>query len=268
MPQKIDERSIYLRSLVFRSLIEGKRGHVGAALSIIEILRVLYDHIMHYDPSNPYMLNRDRFILSKGHGCLALYAILADKKFFDVALLNSFCNFDSILGGHPEITIPGVEASTGSLGHGLPIGVGMALSSRIKKLFFNVFVLVGDGEINEGTTWEAAAIASKHNLSNLLVLVDYNKMQSAGTTKEILDMEPLHDKWTSFGFHVEECNGHDINSLKSKLELLVQEKNILKPKCLICHTIKGKGLKVAENNLEWHHKSKLSPEEIKILQTF
>jgi len=252
----LDKRSKLLRRLVLEMVKVGGRGHIGPALSLIEILRVLYDSILQFRPEQPDWANRDRFILSKGHGCLALYAILADKGFFDLSELNSFCLPDSILGGHPERgKVPGVEASTGALGHGLPIGVGMALSAKIRKQNHRVIVVTGDGEINEGSVWEAAMSASKHRLNNLSVLVDYNKLQSYGPVQEVLNLEPLVDKWNSFGFEVQEVDGHDTEALHHLLAELPFKSE--RPNAIICHTTKGKGFPFAENNPKWHHKSGL-----------
>ena len=185
-------------------------------MSLIEILRVLYDDVLRFRPTEPAWADRDRMILSKGHGCIALYVMLADKGFFPVETLDTFCHRDSILGGHPEAAkIPGVEASTGALGHGLSIGVGMALAARIQKRERRVFVVMGDGEINEGSIWEAAMCAGKHKLSQLTAIIDYNKIQSAGPTREIQDLEPLMDKWRAFGFAIAEVDGHDVGELES-----------------------------------------------------
>ena len=259
---KLDNRSKYLRKLIVKSLIGGGRGHMGSAMSLVEILRVLYDKFIKFSPRNLKKRDRDRLVLSKGHGCLALYSILADKKFFSKELLKNTSKSGSILGGHPEYSkVPGVEASTGSLGHGLPIAVGMALAAKIRKEKHKVYVIVGDGEINEGSIWEAAMSASKHNLSNLKVFVDYNKIQSYGFTKEVIDLEPLMDKWKSFGFEVSEINGHDINQLTKNLQKFKKNKN-KKPSVTICHTIKGKGFYFAENNPSWHHKNSFSDDEI------
>ena len=258
----LDQRSIYLREMAIKTLESGKRAHLGSAMSIMELIRVLYDDFLNYDNANLKDLNRDRFILSKGHGCLALYVVLADKGFFDEKELLTFCQKDSILGGHPEYgKIPGVEASTGALGHGMPIGVGMALASRLQKRKSRVVVLVGDGEINEGSVWEAAMAAAKHQLSNFTVIIDYNKIQSYGFVSEVLNTEPLADKWTSFGFAVKEINGHDVTAIKKIFTSLPL--NNQKPTALICHTIKGKGFSFAENDPTWHHKSNLSDAEIK-----
>jgi transketolase len=266
---KLDERSKSLRKTIIKIVESGRRGHVPSALSLVEILRVLYDDIMHYDAKNPKWDERDRFILSKGHGCLALYTILAEKGFFPESELWRFCKFDALLGGHPEHKVPGIECSTGSLGHGLSIGVGFALNARLEKKDkkdkkdHRVFVVIGDGEMNEGSVWEAALSAGKHKLDNLVVLVDYNKCQSYGKTCEVLELEPLADKWRSFGFEVLEVNGHDVSQLRSALSKLPLEQK--KPSLIICHTVKGKGIKFLENNYPWHHKAKVSDEEIKAM---
>ena len=252
---KLDKRSKYLRSLVVRSLLGGGRGHMGSAMSLIEILRVLYDNVANINKKNFKKKTRDRVILSKGHGCLALYAILADKNFINKKELDKASRIDSILGGHPESSkVKGVEASTGSLGHGLPIGVGLALAAKISKLNYNTFVIVGDGEINEGSVWESAMIAAKHKLDNLKVIIDYNKIQSYGPTKDVLNLEPLKEKWKSFGFDVSEIDGHDVKKLKKNFLNFKKIKN-KKPSVTICHTIKGKGFNFAEDNPYWHHKN-------------
>jgi len=249
--------------MIVRMMEGGRRGHLGSALSVVEILRVLYDDVLRYDPKNPRWRDRDRCILSKGHGCLALYAILADKGYFPDSELLKFCKSDGILGGHPEIKVPGVEASTGSLGHGLSIGIGFALNARHEKADYRTFVIVSDGECDEGSTWEAAMCATKHRLSNLAVIVDYNKHQSYGSTFEVLNLEPFADKWRSFGFAVAEVDGHSVEELRSILSKLPFESD--KPSAIICHTIKGKGIGFVENNLNWHHKSSITDDEIQSL---
>jgi transketolase len=264
--QPLDERSRHLRRLIFQAIEKGGRGHIGPALSLVEIIRVLYDDVLRNRPHEPKWPGRDRFVLSKGHGCLAHYAVLADKGFFPVSELDRFCHFDSFLGGHPEVIVPGVEACTGSLGHGMPIGVGLALAARIQKRDSRVVVLVGDGEINEGSNWEAAACAAKHQLGNLSVLIDYNKIQSAGSVFEIQNMEPLADKWASFGFQVFECNGHDVDDLRKVLRTSVATASS-RPRVVICHTVKGKGIPVAENNAAWHHKSDLTEDVLQAIRT-
>jgi len=262
----LDERSKKIRLMIVDAMIGGGRGHAGSSFSLVEIMRALYEDFLHLDPQRPEDQARDRCILSKGHGCLALYAVLAEKGFIKPELLATFCKPDSPLGGHPERgKIPGVEASTGSLGHGLSIGVGMALRARIDKLQHKVVVILGDGESNEGSVWEAALSAAKHRLTNLICLVDYNKQQSYSSTSEVLDLEPLADKWQAFGFGVKEVNGHDIRAIKSTLNSCPLATG--RPSMIICHTVKGKGVPLVEGNLQWHHKNKLTEHEIETLQT-
>jgi transketolase len=257
----LDERSRKLRQTIVKAIKAGNRGHVGSSFSLVEIFRVLYDDVLKYDPENPRWAGRDRCILSKGHGCLALYAMLADKGFFPDSELWKFCKPDGILGGHPEYgKVPGVEASTGSLGHGLSIGIGMALNARFEAASHRIFVVISDGESNEGSVWEAALCAAKHKLRNLVVLLDYNKQQSYGTTYEVLDLDPLADKWRAFGFAVAEVDGHSVPELRAALARVPFEPD--RPSIIICHTIKGKGVSFVENNLNWHHKSKISDEEM------
>jgi transketolase len=252
----LDARSQYLRRLIVDALVGGERGHIGSSMSPLEILRVLYDDVLHHRPKEPHWPERDRCILSKGHGCLALYVVLADKGYFPIEVLKTFCRKGSILGGHPEYgKVPGVEASTGSLGHGLSIGVGMALAARMRKRANRVFVIMGDGEINEGSVWEAAMCAAKHGLSNLVAIVDYNKIQSAGPTAEIQELEPLRDKWQAFGFATLEVDGHDVVKLRDTFRKLPLDAK--RPTAVICHTVKGKGFAFAEHDPEWHHKSRV-----------
>ena len=255
----LDARSRYLRRLTVDALIGGERGHIGSTMSLIEILRVLYDSVLSFRADEPDWPARDRCVLSKGHGCLALYAVLADKGFFATAALTNFCRHHSFLGGHPERgKVPGVEASTGALGHGLSLGVGMALAQRMRGRAARVFVIMGDGEINEGSVWEAAMSAAKHRLDNLVAIVDYNKIQSAGPTAVIQELEPLADKWRAFGFETVEVNGHDVAALEEVLGALPRATG--KPTAVICHTVKGKGIPFAEHDPSWHHKSKLPVE--------
>ncbi|MGB8266565.1 MAG: transketolase [Candidatus Velthaea sp.] len=249
----LDERSIALRESIVDALVGGRRGHVGASFSLVEILRVLYDDVMRYRPHEPHWDDRDRFILSKGHGCLALYALLADKGFFPAAELALQCTPGALLGGHPETRIPGVEASTGALGHGLSIGVGIALATRMAKRSSRVFVVTGDGELDEGSVWEAALSAAKHKLDGLTLIVDYNKLQSYGRVSDVLPLEPLGEKFAAFGFSVVEVDGHDVAALRAVLGDLPRESG--KPTAVIAHTVKGKGVPVAEHNPLWHHKA-------------
>jgi transketolase len=236
---------------------------MASAFSVMEILRVLYDDILKFDPKNPSLASRDRFILSKGQGCMAQYVMLADKGFYAEEELWQFCKSEGLLGGHPETRIPGVEASTGALGHGMSIGIGFALNARHDKNGARTFVVIGDGESNEGSVWEAAMCAGKHKLSNFTVIVDYNKHMSYGSIFDIQNMEPFADKWRAFGFGVMEADGHNVDQLRSAFAKLPFEQD--KPNVVLCHTIKGKGVDFTENNMEWHHKSRVSAEEIQAL---
>jgi transketolase len=261
MAAPLDDRSMELRGLVVDTLECAGRGHVASALSLMEIMRVLYDDVLRFDSARPDWKDRDRCILSKGHGCLAQYVLLADKGYYALERLKEFCGCDALLGGHPCANkIPGVEISTGALGHGLPVGVGMALNARLEGRDNRVFVIMGDGECNEGSIWEAALAAGKHKLDNLVAMVDYNKYQSYAETSELLELEPFAAKWEAFGFRCVEVNGHDVEALREVLTR--NEAASDKPLAAICHTVKGKGIDFVENNLAWHHKSKLPVDEI------
>lgn len=247
----LDDRSIYLRSLVLRAMKAGRRGHWGSSASLIEIIRVLYDDVAKYDPQNPKWENRDRIILSKGHGVLAQAALLADKGFFPLEWLDSFCHKDGHIGGHPSPDhMPGVECHTGALGHGLGIGVGMALAAKIRKQSCRIFVICGDGEINEGSVWEAAMCAAKHKLDNLTLIIDHNKLQSAGFVEDVQPLGSLRNKFEAFGFATAYIDGHNIEELKTYL----LNPSIGHPYCIIANTIKGRGISFAENNPAWHYK--------------
>lgn len=261
--KNLDKRSIEFRRKILHMIDHARRGHIGSALSVVEIVRVLYEEVLRINPKNPSWEDRDRFILSKGHGCLALYVALAEREFIRDAELSRFCEFDSILGGHPQYgKVPGVEASTGSLGHGLSIGVGIALNGRIDKKDYRTFVLLGDGECNEGSVWEAAMCASKYKLNHLIALIDYNKMQCYGATCEVQNLEPFADKWRSFGFNVKEVDGHDMVALRNILKNISSDAE--KPQAVICHTTKGKGIRSLESHAPSHHKSKISDDEMAV----
>tara|TARA_Y100000748_G_scaffold269651_1_gene241897 strand:+ start:189 stop:1016 length:828 start_codon:yes stop_codon:yes gene_type:complete len=259
---KLDKRSKYLRSLICKILLSTDRGHFGSAMSLVEILRVLYDEIIFFDSIKPQNDKRDRVILSKGHGCLALYAILADKGFFPMKELEKAFSKNALLGGHPENHIPGVEVSTGALGHGFSLAVGMAKAAKIKKKNHKIYVIVGDGELNEGANWEAALSASQNKLGNLKVIVDCNKIQSHSFTKDIINVEPLAKKFDTFGFDVSKVDGHNILQLKKNFYKFSKSKKD-KPSITICNTVKGKGFKFAENNPLWHHRNFFLQEDIK-----
>lgn len=260
----LDERSKALRRKLVDVLAQVRRGHVGSALSLMEVVRVLFDDVLRYDAKNPLWEDRDRFVLSKGHGCLALYLLLAEKGFFPESELYTASFFESRLGGHPRYGLPGVEAATGSLGHGLSIGVGMALAGRMDRKAYRVFVAIGDGECQEGSIWEAALSASKYGLDNLTVILDRNDMQCYGPTELVGPLEPLPDKWKAFGFAVRECDGHSAEELREHLLQAPFEKG--RPSLLIAHTVKGKGFVGAESNPDWHHKAKLSDADCQLLR--
>ena len=257
----LDQKSKDLRFLVLDALEGGSRGHLGPALSLIEIVRVLYDSVLYHDSIHPLLAQRDRFILSKGHGCLGLYAVLADHGYISKSELKGYCTFESKLGGHPErSTLPGVEFSTGSLGHGLSVGIGMAMACRLKGEHWRTYVLIGDGELNEGSNWEGAMHASQHQLGALTVIIDFNQMQASGRIDSILTLDPLEAKWEAFGFNVVKVNGHDLAQLEAELNSPMDSYG--KPKAIIAYTVKGKGIPSAENSTIWHHKAKITQEEI------
>ena len=228
--------------------------HVGSSLSAVDLLAILYGRILRLDPSRPSWADRDRFILSKGHGCAALYAALAERGFFPVDWLETYYQDGSPLAGHAtHKNIPGVEVSTGSLGHGLPIATGMSLAAKRDSGSYSVFCLLSDGECDEGSVWEAALFAPQHKLDNLVVMVDYNKIQSFGRVKEVIDLDPLAAKWTAFGWAVQEIDGHDLSAIENTLNQVPFEPG--KPSCIIAHTIKGKGVSFMEDKLLWHYRS-------------
>ena len=248
---------------------DAEEGHIPSALSILDILEVVYGKILNLDLIKKQSINRDYFILSKGHGCLALYTILEKFKLMNKKELENFCSFNGKLGGHPDSTKNKfIECSTGSLGHGLPIGIGIALAGKIRKLQYKTIILLSDGENNEGSVWEGAMFAAANKLSNLSVIIDYNKWQATGRSNEVLQLDPLADKWTAFGWNTVEVEGHDISILQKTLEDTI---SLEKPTCIIAHTIKGKGVSFMEDDNNWHYRVPsenevaLSLEELKIL---
>ena len=243
-----------IRKKILEMKFASQGSHIGSALSCVDILTVLYFKILNIDSKNPRSENRDRFILSKGHAGSALYSTLAKRGFFPESELENYCKNGTKLSCHSTRgCLPGVEVSTGSLGHGLPIGAGMALAGKKDGKKHRVFVLMSDGECDEGSNWEAALFASHHKLDNLIAIIDYNKLQALGKTNEVLNLEPLKDKWTAFGWRVAEVNGHNFSEMEAILEKVPFEKQ--KPSLIIVHTIKGKGVSFMEKKLEWHYKS-------------
>jgi transketolase len=233
---------------------QARKGHPGSALSITEIITVLYFDIMKIDPADPQWPDRDRFILSKGHASPALYAALANRGYFSKEHYASFRKVDGMLQGHPDMRrIPGVDMTTGSLGHGLSAGIGMAIASKIDGKDYHVFVIMGDGECQEGLVWEAAMLAPRYELNNLVAIIDLNGWQSCGSIMETLPIEPIINKWQAFGWNTLDVNGHNIVELLAALELSVQHS--CRPSVIVAHTVKGKGVSFMENNNTWHQKA-------------
>jgi len=256
------EKAKELRKAIIRTICKGGGGHIPASLSIVEILTVLYYNILKINPARPKDPQRDRFILSKGHAAVALYAILADKGFFDKLHLDTFGQRGTILGGHPDMhKVPGAEASTGALGHGFPFGIGMALAGKMDKKDYRVFILLGDGECQEGSIWEAALFAPQYKLDNVIAIIDHNKYQALDRLDKIISLHPLVDKWKAFGWEVREVDGHDITELNNVFKGIPFVSG--KPNLIIAHTVKGKGISFMENASIWHYRLP-NEEEIKI----
>lgn len=247
----LEELSRSFRVDILKMIYEAQSGHPGGSFSAIDILTVLYREVMKHDPKNPEWADRDRFILSKGHAAPALYAVLAHFGYFPPEKLNSLRKMGSPLQGHPEKNkLPGVEASTGSLGQGISIGIGMALSEKLDRSDFRTYVLVGDGEINEGQVWEAALYAGAHHLDHLIVILDNNGYQLDGSINEIMPLDPLSDKWRAFGWNVIEIDGHKMPEISKAFEKAKSATG--KPTLIIAKTVKGKGVSFMENNNEFH----------------
>lgn len=253
--------ALKIRRHILRLIRTGEAGHVGGALSSVEIVTALYFNIMKNDPANPRWPERDRFVLSAGHKCLVLYAALAERGYFDLSVLDTYGALDSPVPGHPNMhKLPGVETNTGALGHGLSIAGGMALGLRMDKSDSKVYVLMGDGELAEGSNWEAAAAASMHKIDNILVFVDRNHLQISGPTTEVMSYEPLEERWRSFGWSVRTIDGHNLESIIKNAKDIPFEKG--KPSVIIADTIKSKGLSFAERKVNYHY-WKATPEEMK-----
>jgi transketolase len=228
--------------------------HIGGAMSMVDILTILYNKFMKYDSSNPELEDRDRFILSKGHAGVGLAPLLANKGFFDKETLKTFNQFNSPFGMHLDsLKVRGLDASTGSLGHGLPIALGIALAGRVKGLDYKTYCVVGDGEMNEGSNWEAIMAAAHYKVTSLIPIVDFNKRMIDGEVKDIMSIDPLGDKWRAFGFDVIEINGHDFNELNDAIEKA--NAAVDRPVVIIAHTIKGKGVGFMEDETKWHYGS-------------
>jgi len=252
--KNLEEKAKEFRIQVIKMLYKAQSGHPGGSLSCIDILTALYFHHIRISPNNPLWEDRDRFILSKGHAAPALYVILAELGYFPKEDLFTLRQLNSILQGHPDMRkTPGIEVSTGSLGNGLSIGVGMALGARLSKKSYNVYVLIGDGEMDEGEIWEAAMAASKYKLNNLTVICDFNKVQLDGPVDEIMPLDPLPDKWRAFNWNVIQIDGHNMEEILDALDKAKKSKG--KPTIIIAHTIKGKGISFMEGKFQWHGKA-------------
>ena len=247
---ELKKKAIQIRKDILKMLTEAGSGHTGGSLSLVEILLALYYYRLKHDPKRPGWKERDRLLLSKGHGAPALYAVLADRGYFPKDKLWTLRKLGSQLQGHPQLGLPGIEISSGSLGQGLSISSGIALASRLDKLDFKIYCLMGDGETNEGQVWEAAMTAAHYKLDNVCAIIDFNKLQIDGFCCDIKDMGPYAHKWKDFGWNVLEADGHDIEKMMDALD--EADKCKRKPTVIIAHTVKGKGVSFVENKVEWH----------------
>ena len=251
--ERQEEQAVQLRRDIVEMIHAAKAGHPGGSLSAVDMITALYFHVMRIDPQNPRWEDRDRFVLSKGHACPALYAALARRGFFDPKHLTTLRQYHSILQGHPDMNkTPGIDISSGSLGNGLAIGVGMAMSGRLHHQDYMTYVMLGDGEVQEGMVWEAAMAAHHHDLGNLVAIVDCNGVQINGWVNEIMTVEPLADKWRAFGWNVVEVNGHNMKDL---LTVLHTAKTMRHPTVILMRTVKGRGVSFMEDDCKWHGNS-------------
>jgi len=260
---ELKEISRNLRKRIIETSSNSRIPHIGSCLSCLDILVYLYWNELNINPEEPTAYNRDRFLLSKGHGAPGLFQVLAERGFFKKEKLLEFGKPGSVFHEHPPKPgyIPGVEAATGSLGHGFSMALGMAVSTKITSTNFRCYTMLSDGECNEGSIWEAALLAPKLNVDNLTVIVDFNKWQATGRSEEITSLQPLDLKWKSFGWHVQEINGHDFDEIAKALKMAKSEKN--QPSIIIANTIKGKGVSFMEDNNNWHYRIP-NKEELKL----
>jgi transketolase len=248
--RELQLKAVRLRKLTLEAIFEAGAGHTGGGLSCLDVLNVLYNRILNVSPGTFSSPTRDRYVQSKGHSVEALYAVLADRGFFPEADLKTICHYQSHYVGHPTRHIPGIEMNTGALGHGLPICIGMALAAKMDSAPYRVFTLLGDGELAEGSNWEAGLAAAHYKLDNLTAIIDHNTLQITGHTRDVMSNEPLDEKWRAFGWAVKAVDGHDYAALT---EALSEPAKIGKPTCVIANTTKGKGVSFMENVAKWHH---------------
>ncbi len=248
--ERLNNEALKIRRNVWRAFYAAGSGHIGGSSSAADLLAALYFHYLKVRPDEPDWSDRDRFVLSKGHANGALAAVLAQAGFIPESHLDEFYGYQTLMGMHPDIKLAGVEMSTGGLGHGLSIGVGMALGARLKKSPSRTVVMLGDGELQEGSNWEAAMAAAHLGLSDLTAIIDYNKIQQSGHAHDVLGLEPLADKWRAFGWDVRELDGHDMAEIVAALDALPYAEDA--PSMLIAHTVKGKGVSFAEDTHLWH----------------
>ena len=255
MKQVIAQHEIELKSWQYRrrilqAIVRAGAGHTGGSLSCVDILNVLYNRVLNVSPESFANLDRDRYVQSKGHSVEALYVVLADRGFFPPGDLDTLCRYASHFVGHPTRKVPGIEHNTGALGHGLSVSVGMALAGKMDSRSYRVFTLLGDGELAEGSNWEAAMAAAHYQLDNLTAIVDHNTLQITGRTRDVCDPSPINEKFAAFGWNVETVNGHDLAQLEAELGC---PNNTAQPKAIIANTIKGKGVSFMEDIVHWHH---------------
>jgi len=249
--ENLKEKARILRRHIVRMIYEAGSGHPGGSLSAVDVITALYFHVLRIDPKNPQWEDRDRFVLSKGHACPALYAALAERGFFPIEELHTLRKIGSRLQGHPDMRkTPGVESSTGSEGQGLSVGIGMALAAKLDRKSYRIYVMLGDGENDCGQIWEAAMASSHFKVDNLTAILDRNRIQLDGPTEQIMSLEPLADKWKAFGWHVLEIDGHDFRQILSAFDTAKEIKG--RPTIIICHTIKGKGVSFMEGAVAFH----------------
>jgi len=249
--KELAQKSIQYRKNILKYITNANAGHTGGSLSCIDILNVLYNHTLNVNPANFRSSDRDRYIQSKGHCVEALFVVLADKGFFPESDLETLCKYKSHYIGHPTKKVNGIEQNTGALGHGLPISVGTALAAKMDNKDYKVYTLLGDGELPEGSNWEAALTAAHYKLDNLCAIIDNNKLQITGTNAEVCNTDPIDKKFESFGWEVRHVDGHDFKQLQQVFDSLPFSTG--KPSLVIAHTIKGKGVSYMENELKWHH---------------